>query len=113
MPLVSLCRRLRHEVANGVQQRSTCLFMSRWPAKRAQLQTRCCPLQDLADALDRLAPEGTKHNYRHDDEGPDDMPVSGWRGVLWPAAAVTTARCGAAVLAVQRSEPPPFSPGPH
>lgn len=26
---------------------------------------------DLADALDRLAPEGTKHRYRHDDEGPD------------------------------------------
>jgi thiamine phosphate synthase YjbQ (UPF0047 family) len=24
---------------------------------------------DLADALDRLAPEGTKHKYRHDDEG--------------------------------------------
>jgi thiamine phosphate synthase YjbQ (UPF0047 family) len=24
--------------------------------------------QDLADALDRLAPEGDKFNYRHDDE---------------------------------------------
>jgi thiamine phosphate synthase YjbQ (UPF0047 family) len=24
---------------------------------------------DLADALDRLAPEGTEQKYRHDDEG--------------------------------------------
>eukprot|EP00887_Chlorella_sp_A99_P003401 scaffold7.g3401.t1 len=31
---------------------------------------------DLADALDRLAPEGTKVSYRHDDEGPDDMPIT-------------------------------------
>jgi len=30
---------------------------------------------DLADALDRLAPEGTQVKYRHDDEGPDDMPA--------------------------------------
>ncbi|MCJ2187172.1 secondary thiamine-phosphate synthase enzyme YjbQ [Novosphingobium beihaiensis] len=28
---------------------------------------------DLADWLDRLAPEGG--NYAHDDEGPDDMPA--------------------------------------
>jgi secondary thiamine-phosphate synthase enzyme len=25
--------------------------------------------------LDRLAPEGSKMKYRHDDEGPDDMPA--------------------------------------
>ncbi|KAL4435588.1 hypothetical protein ABPG77_002551 [Micractinium sp. CCAP 211/92] len=30
---------------------------------------------DLADSLDRLAPEGNKVQYRHDDEGPDDMPA--------------------------------------
>lgn len=30
---------------------------------------------DLADALDTIAPEGTKVSYRHDDEGPDDMPA--------------------------------------
>ena len=30
---------------------------------------------DLADALDRLAPEGTKHKYRHDDEGCAAHPV--------------------------------------
>jgi secondary thiamine-phosphate synthase enzyme len=30
-------------------------------------------LRDLADALDRLAPR--KHPYRHDIEGPDDMPA--------------------------------------
>ncbi|KAI7843470.1 hypothetical protein COHA_002946 [Chlorella ohadii] len=30
---------------------------------------------DLADSLDRLAPEGTQQRYRHDDEGPDDMPA--------------------------------------
>ena len=28
---------------------------------------------DLADWLDRLAPEGSR--YAHDDEGPDDMPA--------------------------------------
>ncbi|GFH14662.1 secondary thiamine-phosphate synthase enzyme, partial [Haematococcus lacustris] len=28
---------------------------------------------DLNDALNRLAPEGS--HYRHDDEGPDDMPA--------------------------------------
>ena len=32
-------------------------------------------LLDLADAMDRLAPEGNKVQYRHDDEGPDDMPA--------------------------------------
>ncbi|KAI3435004.1 hypothetical protein D9Q98_003056 [Chlorella vulgaris] len=31
---------------------------------------------DLADSLDRLAPEGGGSvSYRHDDEGPDDMPA--------------------------------------
>lgn len=30
---------------------------------------------DLADALDRLAPEGNQLKYRHDDEGDDDMPA--------------------------------------
>ena len=30
---------------------------------------------DLADGLDRLVPEGTQQHYRHDDEGPDDMPA--------------------------------------
>ncbi len=30
-------------------------------------------LRDLADALDRLAPRGAR--YRHDAEGPDDMPA--------------------------------------
>jgi secondary thiamine-phosphate synthase enzyme len=30
---------------------------------------------DLADSLDRLAPEGNQVRYRHDDEGPDDMPA--------------------------------------
>lgn len=30
-------------------------------------------LRDLADALDRLAPES--HAYRHSAEGPDDMPA--------------------------------------
>ena len=30
---------------------------------------------DLADSLDRLVPEGTEIKYRHDDEGPDDMPA--------------------------------------
>ena len=30
-------------------------------------------LRDLADALDRLGPEGA--GYRHDTEGPDDMPA--------------------------------------
>jgi secondary thiamine-phosphate synthase enzyme len=30
-------------------------------------------LRDLADALDRFAPR--KHPYRHDTEGPDDMPA--------------------------------------
>lgn len=34
---------------------------------------------DLADSLDRLAPEGNQQKYRHDDEGPDDM----W---VWAAA---------------------------
>ena len=28
---------------------------------------------DLADALDKIAPEG--RHYRHSDEGPDDMPA--------------------------------------
>lgn len=32
-------------------------------------------LLDLADALDTLAPEGDKVQYRHDDEGFDDMPA--------------------------------------
>jgi secondary thiamine-phosphate synthase enzyme len=30
-------------------------------------------LRDLADALDRFAPR--RHPYRHDTEGPDDMPA--------------------------------------
>src|SRR5262245_47229791 len=30
-------------------------------------------LRDLADALDRMAPR--THPYRHDTEGPDDMPA--------------------------------------
>ncbi|EFN56930.1 hypothetical protein CHLNCDRAFT_48678 [Chlorella variabilis] len=30
---------------------------------------------DLADSLDRIAPEGNKIKYRHDDEGDDDMPA--------------------------------------
>lgn len=35
--------------------------------------------EDMSDALDRIAPEhgpGGKALYRHDAEGPDDMPVS-------------------------------------
>ena len=30
---------------------------------------------DLNDSLDRLVPDGDKMRYRHDDEGPDDMPA--------------------------------------
>ena len=30
---------------------------------------------DLSDSLDRLVPDGDKMRYRHDDEGPDDMPA--------------------------------------
>ena len=37
---------------------------------------------DLADSLDRLAPEGTQQRYRHDDEGPDDMPAHLKAGAL-------------------------------
>jgi secondary thiamine-phosphate synthase enzyme len=33
--------------------------------------------EDMSDALDRIAPEDKKGNlYRHNAEGPDDMPVS-------------------------------------
>jgi secondary thiamine-phosphate synthase enzyme len=31
--------------------------------------------RDLEDFLARLAPDGDRHRYRHDDEGPDDMPA--------------------------------------
>jgi secondary thiamine-phosphate synthase enzyme len=32
-------------------------------------------LQDLAAFLDELVPSGDRRAYRHDDEGPDDMPA--------------------------------------
>ncbi len=32
-------------------------------------------LLDLDDFLARLAPDGHRHRYRHDAEGPDDMPA--------------------------------------
>lgn len=43
---------------------------------------------DLADALDRLAPEGTKVSYRHDDEGPDDMPAHIKSSLMGPSLTV-------------------------
>ena len=47
---------------------------------------------DLADALDALAPEGNKHRYRHDDEGPDDMPAHIKSSLMGPSLTVPIAR---------------------
>lgn len=41
---------------------------------------------DLADALDRLAPEGSM--YRHDEEGPDDMPAHVKSSLMGPGLTV-------------------------
>lgn len=43
---------------------------------------------DLADALDRLAPEGTVQKYRHDDEGPDDMPAHIKSSLMGPGLTI-------------------------
>ena len=45
---------------------------------------------DLADCLDRLVPEGSKVQYRHDDEGPDDMPA---HTKVPPARSAPCRRC--------------------
>ncbi|GBF96217.1 secondary thiamine-phosphate synthase enzyme [Raphidocelis subcapitata] len=47
-------------------------------------------LLDLNDALDRIAPEG-KH-YRHDDEGPDDMPAHVKSSVMGASLTVPIAK---------------------
>ncbi len=58
------------EAANGV----VTLFSTHTSASLC-IQENADPdvLADLADALDRLAPEGVR--YRHRSEGPDDMPA--------------------------------------
>eukprot|EP01025_Chloroclados_australasicus_P058742 TRINITY_DN7404_c0_g1_i1.p1 TRINITY_DN7404_c0_g1~~TRINITY_DN7404_c0_g1_i1.p1 ORF type:complete len:197 (+),score=17.78 TRINITY_DN7404_c0_g1_i1:246-836(+) len=43
---------------------------------------------DLADALDRIVPEGNKMKYRHDDEGPDDMPAHVKSSLMGPGLTV-------------------------
>lgn len=43
---------------------------------------------DLADSLDRLVPEGTKLKYRHDDEGPDDMPAHVKSSLMGPSLTI-------------------------
>lgn len=43
---------------------------------------------DLADSLDRLVPEGTKMKYRHDDEGPDDMPAHVKSSLMGPSLTI-------------------------
>jgi secondary thiamine-phosphate synthase enzyme len=52
-------------------------------------------LRDLADALDRFAPR--KHPYRHDMEGPDDMPAH-IRSMLTAASLSIPVVCGRLVL---------------
>lgn len=47
---------------------------------------------DLADSLDRLVPEGTKLKYRHDDEGPDDMPAHVKSSLMGPSLTVPISR---------------------
>ena len=47
---------------------------------------------DLADALDRIAPEGNKMRYRHDDEGPDDMPAHIKSSLMGPSLTVPIAK---------------------
>jgi hypothetical protein len=47
----------------------------------------------LQDALDRIAPEG--YNYRHDDEGPDDMPAHVKSSLMGPSLTIPVAQvCG-------------------
>lgn len=46
---------------------------------------------DLADALDRIAPDGDKVRYRHDDEGPDDMPAHVKSSLMGPGLMVPIA----------------------
>jgi secondary thiamine-phosphate synthase enzyme len=48
-------------------------------------------LLDLADALDQLAPEGNKVKYRHDDEGPDDMPAHIKSSLMGPSLCIPIA----------------------
>lgn len=48
-------------------------------------------LLDLADALDSLAPEGNKVQYRHDDEGPDDMPAHIKSSLMGPSLTIPIA----------------------
>ena len=43
---------------------------------------------DLADALDRIVPEGTQVRYRHDDEGPDDMPAHVKSSLMGPSLTI-------------------------
>ncbi|GLC37886.1 hypothetical protein PLESTM_000659700 [Pleodorina starrii] len=45
---------------------------------------------DLNDALNRLAPEGS--HYRHDDEGPDDMPAHVKSSLMGPSLTLPVAR---------------------
>ena len=52
-------------------------------------------LRDLSDALDRLAPR--KHPYRHDIEGPDDMPAH-IRSMLTATSLAMPVASGKAVL---------------
>jgi secondary thiamine-phosphate synthase enzyme len=52
-------------------------------------------LRDLADALGRLAPR--KHAYRHDIEGPDDMPAH-IRSMLTATSLAVPVVAGKAVL---------------
>ena len=46
---------------------------------------------DLNDALDKLAPDGNVVKYRHDDEGPDDMPAHIKSSLMGPSLTVPIA----------------------
>jgi len=48
---------------------------------------------DLSDALDRLAPEGNAAgvSYRHDEEGPDDMPAHVKSSLMGPGLTLPIA----------------------
>ena len=46
---------------------------------------------DLNDALDKLAPDGNVVKYRHDDEGPDDMPAHIKSSLMGPSLTVPVA----------------------
>jgi thiamine phosphate synthase YjbQ (UPF0047 family) len=46
----------------------------------------------FADSLDRLVPEGTKIKYRHDDEGPDDMPAHVKSSLMGPSLTIPVSK---------------------